>query len=95
MAIIFVTTVVLFFTFNIFTSIKIYIAYRKAPPGVDCDVLDDTYSDTELMQLAGLEYMYLQNISGSLLNMEDKVSNLGGLPCFCEKEQSMGVDPNK
>lgn len=63
--IILMTIFVIFILFNIETSQKIYISYRKSPPGVDCSNIIRTYSNEELKSMAGMEYYYMEFIKQS------------------------------
>ena len=83
--VILVTTIVAFYLFSVETNAKIYIKYRASPPGVDCDALYRTYDTYELQFMAGLEYIYMENVGTGLLDLSNKISSLGALPCFCKK----------
>ena len=86
--VILVTTIVAFYLFSVETNAKIYIKYRASPPGVDCDALYRTYDMYELQFMAGLEYIYMENVGTGLLDLSNKISSLGALPCFCKKMDS-------
>ena len=93
--IILVTTIVAFYLFSVETNAKIYIKYRASPPGVDCDALYRTYDSHEMQFMAGLEYIYLEEVPASLLDLSSKISSLGALPCFCKKMDSEGNPPDE
>ena len=93
--IILVTTIVAFYLFSVETNAKIYIKYRASPPGVDCDALYRTYDVEELKFMAGLEYIYMESVSSSLLDLNTKISSLGALPCFCKKMDTEGHPPDE
>ena len=82
--VILITTIVAFYLFSVETNAKIYIKYRAAPPGVNCDSLYKTYDFKELSYMAGLEYVYMENVGSGLMDLTNKVSSLGALPCFCK-----------
>lgn len=67
--IILITTFVLFFLFNFELSVKIYIEYRKSPPGISCKLLYETYDEKEMETAAGLEYLYNEENGFRLRNM--------------------------
>ena len=88
--IVIVILTIIFFSFTLFISAKIYINYRASPPNVDCGYLIDTYSETQLADLAGLEYMYLESVEGGVKDLISEVSQSGALPCFCDDMASKG-----
>ena len=83
-AVIVITTIVAFYLFSVEMNAKIYIKYRAAPPGVNCNNLYETYDNKELSYMAGLEYTYMENVGSSLMDLTNKISSLGALPCFCK-----------
>ena len=56
--VILVILTIIYFSFTLLISAKMYINYRASPPGVICSELVDTYSQEQLIDLAGLEYLY-------------------------------------
>ena len=37
----------------------------------------------------------MENLEDGIVNLKDKISNLGGLPCFCMREAENGVPRDK
>ena len=92
--IVIVILTIIFFSFGFFISAKIYINYRASPPNVDCKYLVDTYSETQLADLAGLEYMYFESVVGGVKELMAEVSQTGAMPCFCDDMASKGKAPD-
>ena len=86
---------IIYFLFTLMISAKIYINYRAVPPGVNCASLVDNYSNEQLTDLAGLEYLYLDSLEHKLHDLMKQVSQTGAMPCFCQNEADNGESADK
>jgi len=60
--------------FTLEVSSRIYINYRANPPNVVCSELLGSYSEQEILYLAGLEYLFIKYDATSLGNLQEKIS---------------------
>ena len=89
--IILIIVVIVYFMFTVEVSGQIYIHYRASPPGINCESFIEAETLERVKVLASIEYAYLDSKELTYEDMNNKISQTGALPCFCQYEAAQGA----